>query len=131
LVGFVCGDEAVREPFDARIRRWIEIPKIWRFEGHKTDGSHRRFRNHSGEAGRSGWLIVNAEITFRIKDGDAVGRWRRSGPSRHFGVDVEIVIRKHHIPHRFGPDVLDRAQRIGDDQQPNSRAGEISRSMTR
>ena len=29
-----------------------------------------------------------------------------------FGVDVEIVIRKHHIPHRFPVDVLEEAQSI-------------------
>jgi ribonuclease R len=27
-----------------------------------------------------------------------------------FGLDVEIVIRKHHLPHRFPPEVLDEAQ---------------------
>jgi len=27
-----------------------------------------------------------------------------------FGVDVEIMIRKHHLPHRFPPEVLDEAQ---------------------
>ena len=27
-----------------------------------------------------------------------------------FGVDVEIMIRKYHLPHRFPPDVLDEAQ---------------------
>src|SRR5579863_7521140 len=29
-----------------------------------------------------------------------------------FGVDVEIIIRKFHLPHRFPPDVLDAARRI-------------------
>jgi len=29
-----------------------------------------------------------------------------------FGVDVEIIIRKHHLPHRFPADVLDEAQSI-------------------
>ncbi len=29
-----------------------------------------------------------------------------------FGVDVEIVIRKYHLPHRFPPEVLDEAQSI-------------------
>src|SRR2546427_7318422 len=27
-----------------------------------------------------------------------------------FGVDVEIMIRKHHLPHRFPPEVLEEAQ---------------------
>ena len=29
-----------------------------------------------------------------------------------FGVDVEVVIRKFHLPHRFPPEVLDQAQNI-------------------
>jgi len=29
-----------------------------------------------------------------------------------FGVDVEVIIRKFHLPHRFPPDVLDEAQNI-------------------
>ena len=29
-----------------------------------------------------------------------------------FGVDVEIIIRKYHLPHRFPPEVLEEAQRI-------------------
>src|SRR5579863_7906487 len=29
-----------------------------------------------------------------------------------FGVDVEIIIRKFHLPHRFPPDVLDAARKI-------------------
>jgi ribonuclease R len=29
-----------------------------------------------------------------------------------FGVDVEVVIRKFHLPHRFPPEVLDQAQKI-------------------
>jgi ribonuclease R len=29
-----------------------------------------------------------------------------------FGVDVEVMIRKFHLPHRFPPEVLDQAQRV-------------------
>ena len=29
-----------------------------------------------------------------------------------FGVDVEIMIRKHHLPHEFPPEVVEQAQRI-------------------
>ncbi|HEU5453143.1 MAG TPA: RNB domain-containing ribonuclease [Terriglobales bacterium] len=34
------------------------------------------------------------------------------GHEDDFGVDVEIIIRKYHIPHRFPAEVLDEAQRI-------------------
>ena len=35
-----------------------------------------------------------------------------------FGVDVEVVIRKHHLPHRFPPEVLEQARGVsGDDRR--------------
>ncbi len=40
-----------------------------------------------------------------------------------FGVDVEIVIRKHHLPHRFPLDVLREAQEV----DPNIHAKELKR----
>src|SRR5712672_2465852 len=35
------------------------------------------------------------------------------GEENDFGVDVEIMIRKFHLPHRFPPSVIDEAQAIG------------------
>ena len=35
------------------------------------------------------------------------------GKEDDFGVDVEIMIRKFHLPHRFPPEVIDEAQAIG------------------
>ena len=34
------------------------------------------------------------------------------GAPDDFGIDVEIMIRKHHLPHRFPPEVMDQAQSI-------------------
>ncbi|MGD0212939.1 MAG: VacB/RNase II family 3'-5' exoribonuclease [Terriglobales bacterium] len=34
------------------------------------------------------------------------------GEENDFGVDVEIMIRKHHLPHRFPPEVIEEAQAI-------------------
>jgi ribonuclease R len=34
------------------------------------------------------------------------------GYEDHFGVDVEIMIRKHHLPHRFPAEVLEEAQSV-------------------
>ena len=34
------------------------------------------------------------------------------GYEEDFGVDVEIMIRKHHLPHHFPPEVLDEAQAV-------------------
>jgi ribonuclease R len=34
------------------------------------------------------------------------------GSPDDFGIDVEIIIRKHHLPHRFPPEVMEQAQSI-------------------
>src|SRR5208282_4849122 len=56
--------------------------------------------------------VVNVEITRYPKGGLApAGRVIEIlGRSGDIGVDVEIMIRKHHLPHVFGDDVLSAAQ---------------------
>ncbi len=57
-------------------------------------------------------LVVDVEIlSFPNSGRPARGRIIEVlGPPDGFGVDVEIVIRKHHIPHRFPPRVLEEAE---------------------
>src|SRR6202041_3061555 len=57
-------------------------------------------------------MIINGEILeFPEDGGQAVGRVIEIlGRPDDFGVDVEIMIRKHHIPHHFPPEVLEQAQ---------------------
>lgn len=59
-------------------------------------------------------MIVTAQILEYPDGGDfAVGRIVEViGHPDDFGVDVEIIIRKHHLPHRFPPEVLEQARRI-------------------
>ena len=59
-------------------------------------------------------MIVNVEILEFPEDGEqAVGRVIEIlGRPDDFGVDVEIMIRKHHIPHQFPPEVLEQAQNV-------------------
>jgi ribonuclease R len=70
-----------------------------------------------GEALQRRWdnlegVVVDVEIT----EWPGAGQNPRGrvidilGYEDDFGVDVEIVIRKHHLPHRFPPDVLQEAQ---------------------
>jgi len=70
-------------------------------------------------AGRHDWmegLAVDVEIT----DFPAAGRPAKGrvievlGPPDAFGVDVEIVIRKHHLPHVFPANVLAEAARAAE-----------------
>src|SRR5450631_3814552 len=42
------------------------------------------------------------------------------GEESDFGVDVEIMIRKFHIPHRFPPEVVEEAQAIASDIPPEA-----------
>ncbi len=56
--------------------------------------------------------VVNVEITRFPRAGvPAVGRVVEVlGKPGEFGLDVEILIRKHHLPHRFPDDVLEQAR---------------------
>ena len=58
--------------------------------------------------------MVNVELTRFPRSGvPAAGRVIEVlGRPGEFGVDVEILIRKHHLPHRFPEEVLEEAQRV-------------------
>ena len=73
------------------------------------------------EAQRKKWdtadlegIVVDVELTqFPTPGQNARGRMIEVlGHEDDFGVDVEIIIRKHHLPHIFPGDVLDQAQSI-------------------
>ncbi|MBI4909370.1 MAG: VacB/RNase II family 3'-5' exoribonuclease [Acidobacteria bacterium] len=100
-------------PHDDRIRQWVQIPpgmeKLPR--GVETDrvGVERKAVHKPEDLDG---LIVHAQILEYPEAGDwAVGRVVEVlGHPDDFGVDVEIMIRKHHIPHRFPDDVIAQAQ---------------------
>ena len=102
-------------PHDDRIRQWIEIPAG--LEVPKAGAEHDRVGVKAieihGPADLDG-MIVNCEILeFPEDDDNAVGRVIEVlGHPDDFGVDVEVVIRKHHIPHRFPAEVIAQAQAI-------------------
>ncbi len=102
-------------PHDERLREWIEIPQDMAIpaEAEQVDriGPQRIEISHPGDLDG---MIVNAEILDYGSDGDhPVGRVVEVlGHPDDFGIDVEIVIRKHHIPHRFPPEVIDQAQGV-------------------
>lgn len=58
--------------------------------------------------------IVNVELTrFPTATDQAQGRVLEVlGRPGDFGIDVEIIIRKHHLPHRFPPEVLEAAASV-------------------
>jgi ribonuclease R len=128
----VVGEFRIREkgnfvvPQDERIQQWILIPPG--LETPPAAAAVNRVGAPSIEVASAAELdgmIVNAEILeFPEGRGEAVGRVTEIlGYPDDFGVDVEIIIRKHHLPHRFPPEVLDQAQSF-----PSAiRADEIAR----
>src|SRR5947199_3251292 len=59
-------------------------------------------------------MVVNVELLeYPERGSNPVGRVIEIlGHPDDFGVDVEIVIRKHHLPHQFPPPVLEQARAI-------------------
>ena len=102
-------------PFEERIGSAISIPPGNERPLQSASSIHRTL---SEEAAKSfttqdlEGLAVDVEITsFPSPGRPAVGRIIEIlGPPDAFGVDVEIVIRKHHIPHTFPPAVLAEAE---------------------
>jgi ribonuclease R len=104
-------------PHDDRIRDWILIP-----EGLEVPpASAPADRVGTAEVKVQGpedldGLIVDVELLEYPEKGDgAVGRVIEViGHPDDFGVDVEMVIRKHHLPHRFPPEAHEQAARVPD-----------------
>lgn len=102
------------EAYDDRIQQWIEIPDAMALPPEAVNVNRvgappievRTVEDLEG-------LVVNVEIIeFPVKDRDALGRITEVlGEPDDFGIDVEITIRKFHIPHRFPPDAIDQAER--------------------
>jgi ribonuclease R len=102
-------------PHDERIRQWIEIPEGMAIPvaGAPVNRVGARAVEVQSEADLDG-MIVTAEIVDFGDDGDRpAGRIIEIlGRPDDFGIDVEILIRAHHIPHQFSEDVLEQARAI-------------------
>jgi ribonuclease R len=102
-------------PQDDRIRQWIDIPDGMEIPpaGATVDRIGVKPVPVSSTEDLDG-MIVNVELLeFPQDGGQAVGRVIEIlGRPDDFGVDVEVVIRKHHLPHRFPAEVLDQAQGV-------------------
>lgn len=102
-------------PYDERIHQWIEIPEGMEMppESASVDRVGVKPVEVHSIADLDG-MIVNVEMLEFPESGEkAVGKVIEIlGYPDDFGVDVEIIIRKHHIPHHFPEDVVDQARKI-------------------
>ena len=88
-------------PHDERLREAIRIPRSEPLPG---DAKPQELDS----------TIVNVEMTrFLTPSSPAQGRVLEVlGRPGDFGLDVEIIIRKHHLPHRFPTEALEEAESV-------------------
>jgi ribonuclease R len=104
-------------PQDDRIQQWIDIP-----EGLEIPAGTRQIDRIGApplivtDPADLDGLIVNVELLEFPEEGErATGRVIEIlGHPDDFGIDVEIVIRKHHLPHEFPPEVVEQAEKVPD-----------------
>jgi len=119
-------------PYDTRIQHEIQIPrgheltaglaKQLGFSGiDETSLRHRRIPRLDELDG----AVVNVELTRYPRGGAApTGRVIEIlGRPGDLGVDTEIVIRKHHLPHLFAAEVMGEAEHRAIPVSENDRAG--------
>jgi len=98
------GSDAQREG-DAASRAWRRGADLQRRSSVAEDDPERAARHDWMEGSQSMWRSPTSLLRTPCK-----GTCDRSaGPPDAFGVDVEIVIRKHHLPHVFPANVLAEA----------------------
>src|SRR5271157_962337 len=108
-------------PHDDRIRQWIEIPEGMEFPpaGPVIDRIGVAAPQAASIAELNG-MIVNVELLdFENQTGRVI---EILGHPDDFGVDVEIVIRKHQLPHRFSLEVVEQAETVGHEITPEELA---------
>jgi ribonuclease R len=103
-------------PQEERIQSWIEIPEDMAIPpgtAAPTDRIGAKVYDIHDPSALDG-MIVNVEVLEYEEDGErAVGRVVEVlGHPDDFGIDVEITIRKHHLPHRFSEAVIEEAVRV-------------------
>jgi len=117
-------------PYDTRIQHQVEIPPGYEL----TPALRKKLGVQDGNAARTRRIgrtdeldgaVVNVELMRFPKGGIApVGRVIEIlGKPGDLGVDTEIIIRKHHLPHEFSANVLQEAERRAKPVQESDLAG--------
>jgi ribonuclease R len=126
-------------PFDERVAGWIEIPEGAEVIAATAESEHRML-GEEAQVQRTQWepkdprwplegLAVDVELTqFPSQGRPARGRIIEVlGPPDAFGMDVEIVIRKHHLPHTFPTKVIVEAHERAEETVARLDADELAR----
>src|SRR6266852_5779073 len=119
-------------PYDVRIQHEVEIPRgneltsgLWKKLGFSgADETSIRLRRIPRLDELDG-AVVNVEL-LRYPHGGASATGRVIeilGRPGDLGVDTEIIIRKHHLPHVFSAEILDEAERGAKPVSESQRAG--------
>ena len=113
-------------PLDERVGNAIEIAQGEEEPARPAEAQHRTLGDEAvlqlqrWEAKNPEWPLEGLAVDVEITSFPQTGRPARGrvievlGPPDAFGVDVEIVIRKHHIPHSFPSVVLAEAKEEAD-----------------
>ena len=102
-------------PHDERLRDWIEIPDELAIPAPTAQIDRVGPKPvEITDPEKLDGMIVNVELLeFPERGEHGVGRVIEIlGSPGDFGIDVEIVIRKFHLPHRFPADVVEQAESI-------------------
>ena len=102
-------------PHDERLHDWIEIPEDLAIPAPSEQIDRIGPKPLAiADPEKLDGMIVNVELLEYPESGArAVGRVVEIlGSPDDFGIDVEIVIRKHHLPHRFPPEVVEQAESV-------------------
>ncbi len=101
-------------PHEERLRQWIHIPESLAMpkSGLQVNRVGAAAVAVTSPQEMDGMIVTAEIIEFPKADEAPIGRIVEVlGHPNDFGVDVEIMIRKHRIPHQFPPQALEQARR--------------------
>ena len=113
-------------PYDQKIKQWIQIPEGFEIPPAHINPDRVGIREIKVEqvADLNGMMVTVEVLDFPDEDSNGVGRViELLGFEGDFGVDVEIMIRKHHLPHEFSHEVIEEAKAVSREIGPREWEG--------
>ena len=113
-------------PFDQRLQDWIEIPEGMEIPPPAVQIDRIGAKAiEVADAEALDGMVVNAEVLDYGRDGGRPsGRVIEVlGRPDDFGIDVEIIILKHHLPNRFPAEVVEDAEQVPEAISPSDIRG--------